>query len=244
MGEPEINENLINLNLNMKELNDRLTEIASSPHPVTPSRIALQRISDERFETMISEVEDYAIILLDAKGTICTWNKGAEKIKGYQAHEIIGKNFRLFYSKDDKESNLPDLLLRQALTEGKANHEGWRIQKNGTRFWGNVTLTALHDTENRVTSILKVTRDLTDRKISDDRQSNYTEELRLKNDALKHSEERYHKMVDEVRDYAIILLDKEGKILDWNKGAEKLKGYKSEEILGKSIRLFYSSEDK
>lgn len=202
------------------------------------------RYSELRFERMINEVEDYAIILLDPIGIISTWNKGAEKIKGYKAQDIIGKTFKIFYSREDKDARLPDTLLDMARTKGKANHEGWRIRKDGTRFWGNVTLTALHDDDGSITGFLKVTRDLSERKIAEERYSNYTEELKLKNEALRRSEERYHKMVSEVKDYAIILLDKEGSVLDWNKGAEKLKGYKAEEILGKSIRLFYSPEDK
>jgi PAS domain S-box-containing protein len=201
-------------------------------------------VNEPRFGLMIQEVEEYAIILLDPNGIVSTWNKGAEKIKGYQAQEVIGKTFKLFYSREDKESRLPDTLLEMARTTGKANHEGWRIRKDGTRFWGSITITALHDDERNITGFLKVTRDLTERKTAEDRYSNYTEELKLKNEELRRSEERYHKMVSEVKDYAIILLDKDGKILDWNKGAEKLKGYKAEEILGKTISIFYPPEEK
>jgi PAS domain S-box-containing protein len=202
------------------------------------------KLQEERFQKIIGEVEDYAIILLDPVGTITTWNRGAEKIKGYQASEIIGRNYKIFYSREDRESGLPDMLLSTARETGKSAHEGWRIQKDGTRFWGNVVLTAIHDDAGDVAGFLKVTRDLTERKIAEDSYSNYVEELKVKTDELKESEERYHKMVSEVGDYVIILLDKNGKILDWNKGAEKIKGYKAEEIVGKSFRLFYTREDK
>lgn len=202
------------------------------------------KLSEDRFERLIAEVEDYAIILLDIHGTISSWNKGAERIKGYSAEEIIGKSFKVFYTREDKEDGLPDRLLATTIQEGRANHEGWRLRKDGIRFWGSITLTALHNDHGAVTGILKVTRDLTERKKAEDRLSNYAELLRLKNEDLKQSEERYHKMVSEVNDYAIILLDKEGKILDWNKGAETVKGYKAEEIIGKSFRLFYTAEDK
>ncbi len=202
------------------------------------------KLSEDRFERLIAEVEDYAIILLDIRGTISSWNKGAERIKGYSAEEIIGKSFKVFYTPEDKEDKLPDRLLQTAIQEGRANHEGWRLRKNGMRFWGSITLTALHNEHGEVTGILKVTRDLTERKKAEDRLSNYAELLRLKNEDLKLSEERYHKMVSEVNDYAIILLDKDGKILDWNKGAELVKGYRAEEIIGKSFRLFYTAEDK
>jgi PAS domain S-box-containing protein len=201
-------------------------------------------LHDTRFERMINEVEDYAIFLLDPSGIVSSWNKGAEKIKGYHAEDIIGKHFKIFYPKENKDAKLPESLLETARITGKANHEGWRIRKDGTRFWGNVTLTALHNDKGYVVGFLKMTRDLTERKITEDRKSNYAEELKLRNEELRRSEERYHKMVSEVTDYAIILLDKEGKVLDWNKGAQKLKGYKAEEILGKSIRLFYPPEDK
>lgn len=201
-------------------------------------------MAEGNFETVISEVEDYAILLLDTRGDIISWNKGAERIKGYRADEIIGRNFKLFYPKEDLQNGLPDVLLEQAATKGKVAHEGWRIKKSGHRFWGNVTITALHDSNGKVTGFIKVTKDLTDRKIAEDRYNNMLEELRLKNEALKREEERYHKMISEVQDYAIILLDVDGKVLDWNKGAERVKGYKPSEIVGKNFRLFYPQEDK
>jgi PAS domain S-box-containing protein len=206
--------------------------------------VAKQKLQEERFQKLVTEVEDYAVILLDADGTIISWNKGAEKIKGYTAGEIVGRNYRVFYAKEDRDALLPDTLLATATTTGKATHEGWRVRKDGTRFWGNIVITAIHDDEGSIAGYLKVTRDFTERKIAEDNYSNYVEELKIKNDELKQSEERYHKMVTEVADYVIILLDKSGKILDWNKGAEKIKGYKADEILGKSFRLFYSKEDK
>jgi PAS domain S-box-containing protein len=199
---------------------------------------------EANFERIIGEVEDYAIILLNTDGVITTWNLGAEKIKGYKADEIIGKNFKVFYPIEDIEQKLPETLLEEARTSGKSIHEGWRVKKDGNRFWGNVVITALHADNGSVTGFIKVTHDLTQRKIAEDKLGNYVEELRFKNAELKKAEEKYHKMVSEVHDYAIILLDPEGKVLDWNKGAEKLKGYKAEEIVGKSFRMFYSNEDR
>ncbi|MEJ7646980.1 MAG: PAS domain S-box protein [Chryseolinea sp.] len=201
-------------------------------------------LQQEQFQKLISEVEDYAIILLSPDGTIITWNRGAEKIKGYLANEIVGRNYKVFYAKEDRDSLLPDTLLTTARNTGKAVHEGWRVRKDGTRFWGNITITSIHNDAGEIAGYLKVTRDLTERKIAEDNYSNYVEELKTKNEELKQSEERYHKMVSEVTDYVIILLDKNGKVLDWNKGAERVKGYKADEILGKSFRLFYPKEDK
>jgi PAS domain S-box-containing protein len=185
--------------------------------------------SEERYHKMIEEVEDYAIILLDKDGTVLNWNKGAEKIKGYKQHEIVGKNFREFYTPEDRASKKPDGLIYTALTTGKAIDEGWRMRKNGTRFWGSIVITALHDDNGEVSGFVKVTRELTEKKEAEEE--------------LKRSEERYHKMIDEIEDYAIILLDRNGIIQNWNKGAEKIKGYRQEEIVGKNFSIFYTPED-
>lgn len=193
---------------------------------------------------LLNEVEDYAIIVLDLKGTITSWNKGAEKIKGYTAEEVMGKNYRIFYTSEDRKIKLSEKLLNDARAQGKQTYEGWRVKKNGSRFWGSITLTALHDSDGNVNGYLKVTRDLTEKKVAEDNYSNFVEELKMKNEELQKSEERYHKMVSEVQDYAIILLDRDGKVLDWNKGAEKLKRYSPKEIVGKNFRLFYTSEDR
>lgn len=200
------------------------------------------QLAEEKFQHMIAEVEDYAILILATDGKIVSWNKGVEKIKGYTQQEILGKNFKVFYPKEDVDREIPDMLLRHARENGRASHEGWRIRKDGTRFWGSVVITALHDESGNVSGFLKVTRDLSENKIIEDKHNNNLEELRQKNEELKKTKERYHKMVSEIQDYSIILLDVTGKILDWNKGAEKLTGYKAEEILGKNFRLFYPME--
>lgn len=200
--------------------------------------------SEERYHKMVSEIEDYAIILMDRSGYIQNWNKGAEALKGYKASEILGRNFRLFYSAEDRERKLPEHLLQQATDNGKAVHEGWRIRKDGTKFWGSIIITALHDDNNNIIGFSKITRDLTDRRVIEEQQQRFTLELQQKNEQLKRNEERYHKMIAEVEDYAIILLDRNGNILNWNKGAENIKGYKREEIVGKNFRVFYAMEDR
>ena len=200
--------------------------------------------SEERYHKMVAEVKDYAIILLDKEGRIIDWNEGAKKLKGYSASEIIGKSFRLFYPKDEKDARLPQSLLAEAEKNGSVVHEGWRLRKNGDRFWGNIVITALHNNAGEVVGFSKVTRDLTDKKIADDKLSNLIEELSQSNEELKHSEERYHRMIAEVQDYAIILLDVEGRIENWNTGAQVIKGYKPQEILGKSFTLFYTKDDR
>jgi len=141
--------------------------------------------SEERYHKMVEEVEDYAILLLDRDGRIMNWNKGAEKIKGYKEAEIIGRNFRIFYRPEDQIQQLPQKLIEQARSEGKAIHEGWRVRKDGTTFWGSDVLTALHDDLNNVIGFSKVTRDLTERKVAEDKIKQYTKELESQNRDLQ-----------------------------------------------------------
>jgi PAS domain S-box-containing protein len=182
------------------------------------------------YKRMIEEIQDYAIILMDEKGIIINWNKGAEKIKGYTEKEILGKHFNIFYLKEDLDNNLPQKLLQIAKTEGRAAQEGWRKRKDGTLFWGSITITALHDDNQALVGFCKVTRDLTDKKTAEDK--------------LRISEERYHQMIAEVQDYAIILLDPKGIIENWNMGAQHIKGYSASEVVGKKFDLFYTKEDR
>jgi len=139
------------------------------------------RRNEDRFHKMTELVEDYAILLLDKEGAIENWNKGAEKIKGYKAHEIIGKNFRVFYSAEDQEKGLPEMLIQKAMLEGKATHEGWRIKKDGTKFWGYIVITALWDNDNNLIGFSKVTRDLTQMKEAEQLLSESAQDLNRKN---------------------------------------------------------------
>jgi PAS domain S-box-containing protein len=141
-------------------------------------------LSVETYQRMILEIEDYAILLLDRDGIILNWNRGAEKIKGYTADEIVGKNFRLFYTEVDLEAGLPDKLLAEAEKNNRAQHEGWRTRKDGSRFWGSVVITALHDDSGNVTGFSKVTRDLTERKEAEEALKQNSLELEKKNREL------------------------------------------------------------
>jgi PAS domain S-box-containing protein len=141
------------------------------------SEEALRR-SEERFQRMIAEVQDYAILLLNADGIIENWNLGAEKIKGYSAEEAVGQHFRIFYPQLDRDDRLPDRLLEHARVHGRAMHEGWRMRKDGSMFWGSVVITALHDNDGQVIGFTKVTRDLTERRAAE-------EELKAKNRELE-----------------------------------------------------------
>ena len=117
------------------------------------------------YEKMIAEIQDYAIILLDLDGTILTWNKGAEAIKGYKAEEIMGQNFRIFYLPRDREEKLPEKLIELASREGRARHIGRRVRKDGTTFWGSILITALHDEEGEIIGFTKLTKELGENEI-------------------------------------------------------------------------------
>jgi PAS domain S-box-containing protein len=141
--------------------------------------------SEERYHKMVEEVEDYAILMLDKNGIIQNWNKGAEKIKGYKEAEIVGKSFEEFYLPADRANKLPINLLNLARETGKAIHEGWRKRKDGTAFWGSIVLTALHDDDNNVIGFSKVTRDLTERKLTEDKLNEYLSQLEFQNKELE-----------------------------------------------------------
>ncbi len=145
---------------------------------------ALQE-SEEKYHKMVLEVEDYAILFLDRNGIVQNWNKGAERIKGYKEEEIVGKSFKTFYLPEDMERGLPDSLIAKAAKEGKAVQEGLRRRKDGSTFWGSIVITALHDSDDNVIGFSKVTRDLTERKLAEDRIQKYSADLEFQNEELK-----------------------------------------------------------
>lgn len=137
--------------------------------------------SEERYHLMVGEVQDYAILYLSKEGIIENWNKGAEKIKGYRTEEIVGRSFENFYTAEDRENNLPQYLLEQASKHGRYGHEGWRVRKDGTLFWANVVITAIHNDADEVIGFSKVTHDLTSKKDADDKLKRNAIELKQKN---------------------------------------------------------------
>lgn len=145
------------------------------------------RATAEGYDSIIAEVRDYAIVSLSLAGEVLNWNAGAEFIKGYSAAEIVGKNFRTFYPRDDVDHGLPEKLLGEAITTGRASTEGWRIRKDGSRFWASVVITSLHDNAGNVVGFTKVTRDLTERKTAEDKLREKTLELELKNMELERA---------------------------------------------------------
>jgi PAS domain S-box-containing protein len=181
------------------------------------------------YRQLVESVLDYAIFFLDLSGRIATWNQGAERITGYTLDEIVGRHFRILYPELDIEKRKPEWELQVASAEGRVEDEGWRIRKDGVRFWANTIITALHDENQRVIGFAKVTRDLTERRASDD--------------ALRRSEERFRLLAQSVKDYGIFMLDPHGNIVSWNEGAERIKGYSASEIIGQHFSKFYSSND-
>ena len=119
-----------------------------------------KELLEELHSRMISEIQDYAIVLLDTDGTILTWNKGVEQIKGYKAEEILGQNFNIFYLPQDRQAGLPQKLLDLARREGRARHVGRRVRRDGSVFWGSIVITAIHDEQNKVLGFTKLTREL------------------------------------------------------------------------------------
>jgi len=192
----------------------------------SPNRDKSLQPSDDRFRLLVDSVKDYAIFMLDPDGRVLTWNAGAELIKGYSASEIIGEHFSRFYPPEARD--FPAYELKVAAAEGRFEDEGWRVRKDGSRFWANVVITALYGSDKALVGFAKVTRDLTDRRESEEQ--------------LRHSEERFRLLVEGVNDYAIFMLDVNGNVATWNNGAARIKGYRAEEIVGQHFRKFYPED--
>ena len=185
---------------------------------------------DEQFRHLVETVKDYAIFLVDADGRVASWNAGAENIKGWQAREIIGQPIERFYTDEDRRAGKPARLLREATEAGRVEDEGWRVRKDGTRFWADVVITALRDPGGALRGFAKVTRDLTARKAAEE--------------ALRESEEQLRLLIQSVKDYLLFMVSPEGRVVVWNSGAESVTGYAAAEVAGKHVALFYLPEDR
>jgi len=191
----------------------------------------IESLTDEgRYRLLVEAVTDYAIYMLDASGIVTTWNPGAQRCKGYAANEIIGQHFSRFYTEDDRKTGLPNRALETAEREGKFEAEGWRVRKDGSRFWAYVVIDPIRDRSGQIIGFAKITRDLTERKAAEQ--------------VLHRSEEQFRLLVQGVSDYAIYLLDLEGNITSWNLGAQRIKGYFANEIIGQHFSRFYTDEDR
>lgn len=195
----------------------------------------VQSSTDDRFRLLIETVIDYAIFLLDTEGKVVTWNNGAHRLKQYEAADIIGQHFSVFYTAEAKAADYPSFELKEAIKQGRYEDEGWRIRKDGSMFWANVIITPVYNKEEILIGFSKVTRDLTQRKKAED-------DLFKAYEELKDSEERYRLLVSGVTDYAIFMLDPAGNVTTWNEGARIIKGYEASEIIGKYFSKFYSRD--
>lgn len=195
-------------------------------------------------EQVLTDLEDYALILLNADGEIVSWNKGAERINGYTEDEVKGKNFEIFYTPDDRQAGHPRKLLEEAGQNGRAQREGWCLGKDEDKFWTNAVITAVKDADNNITGYLQLIHDLSERMAAEITISGY--ELDIREMALKSQRLRdiYQVFISETEDYAITMLDENGMIMDWNPGSEKIKGYTYDEVIGKHFSIFYPAEDK
>jgi PAS domain S-box-containing protein len=177
----------------------------------------------------VQGVTDYAIYLLDPAGVVSNWNAGAERIKGYLADEIVGQHFSRFYPPEDREAGLPQAALEVARRTGRFEAEGWRMRKDGTRFFASVVIDAIYE-HGELVGFAKITRDITER-------------LHARS-ALSESENHFRLLVGNVTDYALYMLDPEGRVTNWNLGGQRIKGYLPDEIIGQHFSRFYTPADR
>jgi PAS domain S-box-containing protein len=213
----------------------RLSKIAMQPQQTKPS-FTSPSLAEVSFRSLVENIKDYAIFMVDRGGYVQSWNAGAELIKGYLPSEIIGQHIGVFYTPEDRERGYVDELLAIAERQGRVEDEGWRVRKDGSRFWADVIITALRDPLGALSGFAKVTRDLSDRRKSE-------LERRQRDEELLRSEERFRLIIDAVEDYAIFMLDPQGRVATWNSGAERLKGYTVKEIIGQHFERFRLDED-
>ncbi len=186
--------------------------------------------SDKRFEILVTSISDYAIYLLNPDGHIVSWNEGAQRFKGYLAEEVIGEHFSMFMSQEDRDSGVPESILEQTAVNGRFETEGWRIRKDGSGFWANIVIDAIYNDAHELIGFAKITRDITERKRSREK--------------LIESERRFRYLVEGVTDYAIYMLSPEGIVTNWNSGAQRIKGYLAEEVIGTHFSRFMTPEDQ
>ena len=197
----------------------------------SPSLPAQQAItSEQRLQYLVAGISDYAIYMLDPQGYVTSWNAGAQRFKGYVEHEILQQHFSRFYTPEDRATGLPAQALKQALEQGKFEAEGWRVRKDGSRFWAHVVIDPIYDEHGTLLGYAKITRDVTERRKAEE--------------ALRESEQRFRLLVQGVTDYAIYMLSPEGVVTNWNVGAERIKGYSYNEIVGQHFSRFYTDEDR
>jgi PAS domain S-box-containing protein len=183
-----------------------------------------------RLELLIDSIIDYAIYMIDLDGRVASWNSGAARLMGYAAEEMIGQPFAKLFTPEDQAREFPQGALGAAARTGRFESEGWRVRADGSRFWALAVIDAVRDHDSKVIGFAKVTRDMTER--------------RLEQSRLLESERQFRHLVQSVVDYAIFRLDKDGVVVTWNRGAERIKGYSADEIIGRHFSIFYTEGDR
>ena len=205
----------------------RAMDAGEPPESPMPPRSAH---TDQTLHYLVDAVSDYAIYMLDADGRVTSWNTGAERLKGYTRAEVEGHHFSEFFTPEDRMAGVPARLLEEATVESRVENEGWRVRKDGSRFWAHGTIHAVRNEHGQLIGFAKVTRDMTAQ--------------REVQQALVESERRFRMLVEGVIDYAIYMLDPTGVITNWNPGAERIKGWQAYEIVGQHFSRFYTEEDR
>lgn len=179
---------------------------------------------------LLEAITDYGIYMLTPDGRVSSWNAGAKRFKGYSAEEIIGKHYSVFFTPEDLAKGLPQKALAEAANKGRFETRGWRLRKDGSRFWVHAVIDPIRGSDGELLGFAKITRDLTERRAA---------ELELEN-----SRDMFRRLVMGVTDYAIYMISPEGIVTNWNAGAERIKGYLPDEIIGRHFSQFYTPEDR
>jgi PAS domain S-box-containing protein len=195
-----------------------------------PDQFGTTQTAESRYRLLVESITDYAIYMLDRDGHVTSWNPGARRFKGYEAEEIIGRHFSTFYTDAERAEGVPARALDEAARTGRFEREGWRLRKDGTRFWAHVIIDPIRSPEGELIGFAKITRDLTERKAAETK--------------LRESEQQFRLLVQGVTDYAIYMLNARGEVVSWNAGAQRIKGYKPEEIIGRHFSNFYAQVDR
>ena len=201
--------------LKIKSLNDTLE------HGVREQTLQLRQ-SQELFRNLVEGVKEYSILMLDPQGCVTSWTNAAERLEGYSSAEILGKNFSCFYTSGDIERGHPEEVLAAATLNGRFEEQGWRVRKDGTRFWAEALITAMRDETGRLQGFSKITRDITQRKETDEK--------------TRQSEEQFRALLESAPD-AVVIADKEGAIVLVNAQAERMFGYQRQEMVRQPIEM-------
>jgi PAS domain S-box-containing protein len=185
--------------------------------------------AEEQARLLVDAIRDCSIVMLDQQGRVATWNAGAERIHGYEAEEIVGKHFSVFHRPERVKAGERERELERAEAQGRFEEEGWRVRKDGSELWAQVVLYPVRDRDGRLVGFAQVTRDISERKLAEE--------------TARQTDERFRLLVESVRDYAIFMVDPGGRVMSWNAGAQRMKQYRADEIIGQHFSRFYPEEE-